>query len=362
MVLFSCSDDSGTGSDTEPPDLGARGPLAVGVSTTSVTDTSRARTLPVEVWYPAVEAGDPSDVLDFETDPDRRAVLSALLTDAPPACVTATTGATRDADAIPGDYPVVLFSHCYTCTRWSAHFVMERLASHGFIVVAPSHEGDTIFDREAGMILPLDATLLATRTADVRFTLDRVLAGDVLPSGASADPSRIGVLGHSLGSVTSGAVAQTDDRIAAAGGLAAPMDNPLVPGVSIEAIDVPLALLVATEDNSVGLAGNIITRNNFEDANPPAYKLEVIDAGHWSVTNIARIGEAYEAGCGDGLRQQSDEPFTYASIERVNALTATFVTVFFAAHLNGDEAGFDRLDPDSPDAWPSDTVFDTRVE
>jgi dienelactone hydrolase len=365
LVTFVASCGGGTGESDDPKpasDFAARGPSEAGVMTAALVDDSRQRTLPIEIWYPAMEGGNVSAVIDFETDPDRRGVLASLLEDAPSECVTTTTGASRDAQAVAGNYPVVLFSHCYTCTRWSAHFLMERLASHGFIVVAPGHVGDTLFDREEGNIPPLDEALLATRVADVRFTLDRVLVGDVLPTGASVDPSRIGMLGHSLGSVTSGAVAQVDDRIAAVGGLAAPMDNPLIPGVSIEAIDVPLALLVATEDNSVGEAGNIVTRRNFEDANPPAYKLEVVDAGHFGVTNIAGLGDAYAAGCGDGLRQQSSEPFTYAAVDLVNESTATFITAFFAAHLDGNTAGFDRLDPGSPEPWPSDVLLDARIE
>jgi hypothetical protein len=47
------------------PDFTAPGPAAVGVLTTSLTDGARARTLPIEVWYPAVSAGTASAVLDF---------------------------------------------------------------------------------------------------------------------------------------------------------------------------------------------------------------------------------------------------------------------------------------------------------
>lgn len=359
--LLACSDDGESG-DTEPPpdgptDFFARGPLDVAVITSSLTDPTRDRTLPIEVWYPTDAPADSSPVLEFAISSEQESALSPLLDAAPASCVASSTGATRDAAAITGEYPVILYSHCYTCTRWSAHAVMEHLASHGFVVVAPDHVSDTLFDRVANELPPLDEALLALRVADVRFVLDRILAGDALPSGLTADPDRIGMLGHSLGSVTSGAVAEQDDRIQAAAGLAAPMDNPLVPGVTIEAIDVPLAFLIATEDNSVGLAGNLVTESNFEDANPPAYKLDIVDAGHWSVTNIAGLDPAYAPGCGDGTRQESGEPFTYIDVARGNELTATFVTAFFAAQLNQDQAGFDLL---VPAAWPADAPFEAR--
>ncbi|MEM7137494.1 MAG: dienelactone hydrolase family protein [Myxococcota bacterium] len=360
LFLASCGDGDGeSGDDATPSDPSERGSLAVGVGTASITDPSRDRALAVEVWYPASEAGATSPVIDFAVDAGQRDVLAPLLDEAPPDCVATTTDATRDAAPAAGEYPVVIYSHCYTCTRWSAHAVMEYLASHGFVVVAPEHTGDTLFELQADSAPPLDSALLAVRVADVRFVLDRVLdpEGTLLPEGIAVDPDRVGMLGHSLGSVTSGAVAQEDDRIAAAAGLAAPMDNPLIPGVSIGAIEVPLAFLVATEDNSVGEAGNIVTRNNFAVANPPVYKLEVVDAGHWSVTNIAGLDEAFDPGCGTGLRQQTEEPFDYIAVDRANALTATFVTAFFSAHLNQADSGFAQL---SPDAWSADVMFDAR--
>jgi hypothetical protein len=127
---------------------------------------------------------------------------------------------------------------------------MERLACHGFIVVAPDHVGDTLFDRLDGTESPLNNELVDVREADIRFLA----------------------------------------RISAVVGLAAPMENILYGEVSVEAIEVPLGLLVATEDNSITEAGNFFIRENFSKANAPAYKIELVDAGHWSVTNIAGLG------------------------------------------------------------------------
>lgn len=363
LFIAACGGDAagaggagGAGGSAQTPDYSARGPSAVGTTTTSLTDVSRDRTLPIEVWYPVEQGGDVSGVLEFETDPDNESALASLLESAPPECVATTTGATRDASAIAGAYPIILYSHCYACSRWSAHAVMEHLASHGFVVVAPDHTGDTLFVDPAELP-PLDSDLLALRVEDIRFVLDRVLAGDVLPAGATPDASRLGMLGHSIGSITAGGVAQDDDRIAAVAGLAAPMENPLVQGVLMENIDVPLGFLVAVEDNSVGEAGNIILRNNFEVANTPAYKIEIADAGHWSVSNIAGIADPFLPGCGDGLRHITEEPFTYISVERGNALTATFVTAFFAAHLDGDKTALSLL---RSNPWPDEAPLVVR--
>jgi predicted dienelactone hydrolase len=344
------------GSD-DTPDYTASGPASVGVTTASLTDSSRGRTLSVETWYPITASGTASDVIDFEADPDRNAALAPLLDAAPVECVARTTNATRDAAATAGEYPVILYSHCYTCTRWSAHAVMERLASHGFIVVAPDHEGDTLFDRLDEAASDLDNTLVDVREADIRFVLDQVLSGDALPEGATANGSQVGMLGHSIGSVTAGRVAQNDSRIAAVAGLAAPMENVLYGEVLIESITMPLALLQANEDNSIMEAGNFFIRENFGKANTPAYKLDIVDAGHWSVTNIAGLAPFYAPGCGDGTRQIGGAPFTYVSVDAANGYTATFVTAFFAGHLLDEPTALELL---RSNPWPTAAPLEVR--
>ena len=347
----------GFGGGGEVPDYTMPGPAAIGVTTTSLTDDSRARTLPVEVWYPTASPGAPSAVLDFEQDADRRDALSPLLDAAPADCVATTTAATREASPVAGDYPVVLYTHCYTCTRWSAHAVIAHLVSHGFVVVSADHEGDTLYDALEGTQSPLSNDLVDLREADVRALLDAVLAGDVLPEGVTAIASQIGLLGHSIGSVTAGRVAQNDSRIAAVVGMAAPMENVLYGEVLMENITIPLGLLEATEDNSVGVPGNVFIRENFNKANTPAYKLAIADAGHWSVTNIAGLTEGFAPGCGEGIRQTNGEPFTYVAVGEANGYTASFVTAFFAGHLRGDATGLTFL---GSDPWPAAATLEVR--
>lgn len=339
------------------PDYTVPGSAAVGVVTTSVTDDARGRTQPVEVWYPTSSPDAPSAVIDFEQEADRRAALSPLLDAAPVDCVATTTNSTRDGAAVPGDYPVVLYTHCYTCTRWSAHAVIERLVSHGFIVVSADHEGDTLYDFLDGVASELTTALVDVREADVRALLDAVLAGDILPDGVTAVPSQVGVLGHSIGSVTAGRVAQNDARIAAVVGMAAPMENVLIGEVLMENITIPVGLLEATEDNSVGEPGNVFIRENFSKASTPAYKLAIVDAGHWSVTNIAGLTEGFGPGCGEDMRQTNNEPFTYVPVTEANGYTASFVTAFFAAHLLDEAAGLELL---RSNPWPTAAPLDVR--
>ena len=160
---------------------------------------------------------------------------------------------------------------------------------------------------------------------------------------AQIDPARIGVMGHSFGAVTAGWVLQYDPRIKAGIAVAAPMENPLVPGVSIAAITQPTLHVVAVEDNSITAFGNTLIRNNYEAITTPTYKVEIDDAGHWSFSDLAGVTEGFAPGCGDGSRQTNGEPFSYLEPTDAVPIVALYATAFFRAHLGDDSAAMARL-------------------
>jgi dienelactone hydrolase len=311
------------------------GPYPVGTTRFVVEDTARGRTLPAQRWYPATEDARPEAeagfaVEAFEDEPNLTAYAD-LLAAAPAGCPSTQAHAAVDATAADGAFPLVLFSHCHECVRFSSFTVAERLASHGFVVIAVEHVDNALWDYLDDTGVPLDADFLPTRTADVRAALDAYLDG-------GAAPPAIGVMGHSFGSVTAGAVAQEDERVDAALGIAAPMDNPLIAGVSIEELAVPLGFLVAMEDNSITELGNTFIRDNFAMAGVPAWKAEVADAGHWSFSDMVAIAEPFVPGCGDAERQTNGDPFTYLPAADGRAVAAAWATAFFKATLL-DDAG-----------------------
>lgn len=318
-VLAACGSDPA-------PDLSveAAGPYPVGTASTTLTDDSTGRTLLIQRWYPAVGAQAGFDVVDFEPDDPRRTVFADLHAAAPGGCPTARTGAGLDATMASGDFPLVVFSHCHECTRFSSFTVAERLASHGFRVAAVEHADNTLWDYAAGTGVPLDADFLPVRERDVRFVIDN-LEGD----------GPVGVFGHSFGSVTAGLVAQNDPRVEAVFGIAAPMENPLLAGVEIARLDLPIGFLVAVEDNSITELGNTFIRDNYAAAPGPAWKIEVPDAGHWSFSDLVGL-EPFPAGCGDGVRQTNGDAFTYLAPETGREVAAAYVTAFFEATLEGD--------------------------
>jgi hypothetical protein len=162
---------------------------------------------------------------------------------------------------------------------------------------------------------------------------------------ASIDATAIGVFGHSYGGVTAGLVAQDDARSGAALSIASPMDNPLIEGVHIANLHVPLAFLVAVEDNSITEIGNdLIRKQNFAMATTPAWKWEVADAGHWSFSDVNGAADLFMAGCGSGTRQTTGDPFTYLDPATGRAIAAAYTTAFFEATLRGEDGARAYLD------------------
>ncbi len=169
---------------TEPGDVG---PYGVGTRTMTWFD-ERGTLLTAELWYPAeVEPGSPGD--DYGD-------------------VSVAGIAHRDAD---GDlrgapWPLIAFSHGYGGMRYQSTFLTEHLASHGFVVVAPDHPRNTLFDLDADA----SAEVAAARPTDVRLAVDR--AHELATEGwfglvDLVDPEAgYGMLGHSFGGWTTIAV------------------------------------------------------------------------------------------------------------------------------------------------------------
>ncbi|MCP4445413.1 MAG: prolyl oligopeptidase family serine peptidase [Myxococcales bacterium] len=311
------------------------GPFAVGNATISMTDSARERTLSVEVWFPrAGDSQESGSVVDFIVDATNRASYEGLLAAADPSCPSTTTNSLSDATLeTEAPLPLLVFSHCHNCVRFSSFAIAERLASHGFVVAAPDHRGNTVFDDLAGVGASLDSEFLQARAADISFAIDAMLAGD---GGVQVDTERIAVYGHSFGAVTTGLVLQDDPRPIAGFAIASPMENPLLAGVEMDNIIDLVGFLVVVEDNSVTEIGSVFIRQNFEEAGTPAWKGEVADARHWSFSDICGAHSQFEVCCGTGLRQTDGEPFEHLPVSTGIAIAQAYVTAFFSAHLLDD--------------------------
>ncbi|NNL64981.1 MAG: hypothetical protein HKP30_01935 [Myxococcales bacterium] len=266
----------------------ARGPHPVGVVTLSSKDALRERELPLEIWYPAHP-----DQRGRDLDPASQAKVQPM-----PAAAPLGQAAVRDVPSAPGPHPVVAFSHGFAGHRCQSTFLCTHLASHGYVVVAPDHVGNTTVDvmtqamqmlQEQGKIPgPEELSHRIQEIADLRpgdlgHALDRVLSGSVALLG-EVDASRVAVTGHSFGGWTTLMTTGLDRRIRAAVPLApagGETDLPSNPFESDRLLawdrDVPTLYLVADRDSVLPLRG---MHQLYADTRGPRRMVILEDADH----------------------------------------------------------------------------------
>jgi CubicO group peptidase (beta-lactamase class C family)/predicted dienelactone hydrolase len=358
----------------DAPLYGQRGPYAVGVRD-FVIDTPE-RQIPVTVWYPASNPEGLEEAVTYTMD---------FLPD--PAAGFPTGGrALRDAAADPsgGPYPLVLYSHGAWCYPAIASFLLEHLASHGFVVMAAVHEDNW----GTGMQTTYKSEI--SRPQDMVRQLD--LAEELtMPGGELAgliDMEHVAVSGHSFGGTIAlemgGARINVADwqetycvdfpddedckvypdhfeEMAKLAGLDAVPDglwpdwsDPRIdavvataPGVSmfsdggLDGMRQPFMLLVGTNDTWIGAV--LEYRKVFETI-PAAEKTRVQfeGAGHMI------FGNACEAEPG-----MVDAGFYFIcadqvwDMNRAQDLTNHFVTAFLLAELKGDRYAAAALSPEN---------------
>ncbi|MDP2305249.1 MAG: dienelactone hydrolase family protein [Pseudomonadota bacterium] len=339
LATLACTPPPRADDSAAPVDWAAPGPWSAGTAPFSLAVEGRDAPVPARVWYPAARTeGDDSLEASLDAlvvDEVDGATLAGLLAAAPPGCPTARTVVTTAPPAADiGAAPLVAFSHCHTCLGLSGATIAAHLATHGVVVVAPDHEGNTLFDLLAGDGGSLDEETLAGRARDVSAAIDMALAGDL--ETPPIDPSRVGVLGHSFGAVTAGRVLATDDRVKAAMAMGAPIDNPLITGVDAASVTEPVLLLLLEEDHSIGAAGNLLIEANHAELGGPAWLARLPDGGHWSVSDLCGVLEGFMPGCGQDTREEGGAEFSYVPADDGRATAAALAAAFFAATLEGD--------------------------
>ncbi len=182
-------DDSGDDDDTTPADLTAflteRGSYSVGFRESEVIYPDEVdggdRRLRLCLWYPS-DAISGEDLSYWDLFP--------------------AEGVWRDAHPAVGPFPVALFSHGDRGFAENSGFLMAHLASHGFLVVAPDHTTNTLFDYQ-----DRTTSIYAQRPRDITAVLDHLESlpqGDPL-EGMPGEPAAL--IGHSFGGYTTHAVA-----------------------------------------------------------------------------------------------------------------------------------------------------------
>jgi dienelactone hydrolase len=281
----------------------ARGPFPAGVRSGVATDRERAhRRLPFEVWYPAAPRYGGQDL-----EPRTQDAFTVA-----PGTPPLRQAAVRDAAVRPGRYPLVLFSHTSAGHRRQSSFLSTHLASHGYVVGAPDHVGNTAADyaestrrAAAGEVPPPEERearlrrLIADRVPDVRFVADVLLAGAAGDVSAQVDGARAGLIGWSFGGWTVLAALEVDPRFGGVVALAPAGNSEPLPGIIPVTLtfawkrDVPALYLVAEDDAATPLPGQY----ELFERTPSSKRMFVLRrAGHGHFGD--RIDEA--GGCPPG--------------------------------------------------------------
>jgi dienelactone hydrolase len=214
-----------------PFDPFVSGPLTVGARSGFAIDRDREdRTLPFEVWYPE----------GFSAQ----------------------------------RHPLVLFSHASGGQRRQSSYLCAHLASHGYVVAAADHTGNTAADfverakRVASGEAPTPEQsearlrqIIADRVPDLRFLLDEMLSRAPAEVSRRIDEERIGLVGWSFGGWAALSTLEADDRFRAVVALAPAGNSKPLPGIIPATLtfartrEVPALFLVAERDRFTPLPG-----------------------------------------------------------------------------------------------------------
>ena len=283
-----------------------------------------------------------------------------------------------DQAAADGPFPLVVYSHGSGGIRYIHSDYTETIASHGYVVIAPDHPGNTSIERVLGSGDD-PAQIAVNRPGDVIAAIDAFLDADHPRTGPFVpliDAEHIAVTGHSFGGFTTYAVASgyenpagsspVDERIDALIPIAPAVGDGTASGLLtnelLASIDLPTLIIAGTDDTTTPVDPNVETAWAASNASPH-YRLELVAAEHQTFTDLCdyievlpgredanplvveTITSMSEEGC-----SPDDMP-----IDRAKALTNTFAVAFLDSVFRGDE----MLSPDSY-AFPDDIIFDAK--
>lgn len=237
--------------------------MAVGVRTIAVG------ALAVEVWYPAVDAArnvlSPYDVRDWLTEEGMSKVSPGVL--------KFNQEAARDADPLPGPFPVLVFSHGLSAYRSQSTFLTTHLASHGWVVLAPDHLGRGLAALLAGQVPDFESAPRELLEV-VAFT-----RGPRDPRLPELDSMKLALAGHSAGSAASAAAA----REASAAFWLGMAGNASDPEPTSRAV-----FMAGSSDDTVLASA---TRSAFETYTSTRSYYELNGAGHLVFSDICEIAK-----------------------------------------------------------------------
>ena len=269
--------------------------------------------------------------------------------------------ATRDAPAIAGRFPLVVFSHGGGGCGTHGSTLAEQLARHGFVVAAPDHHDQFVSSRSDGQTLRdpgkirdyltwahraskrkaggrVERSFYEHRPRETRATIDAVLALGADPDSrwhGLVDPDRIGITGVSFGAWTTVACAggiplYHDRRIKAAAPIAGQV--PRLGRFGIGRLRVPVMIVFGELETTV-LGDETSPRKTtgmkraYELARAPKFLVGIAGAKH------------LHFGAGGASMRTTKRVLRTTDVcasDPVMGPTCHYVLAFFRRYLQGD--------------------------
>ncbi len=225
----------------------------------------------------------------------------------------------------PGPYPIVIVAHGFQLPASQYYGYAQRLASHGFVAVAPDYPTSFL------------------GVSNVDNANDLLLAADYAASQSSfnGDGSTLGATGHSMGGKLSLLAATMEPAIKASITLD-PVDSSMscspqdCPDVSeLMPLSIPTGFIGETVDATGGFGQACAPQaDNFQSfyagTTAPSIEIEALGANHMSFLDDV-------ASCGFTCNFCNAATADNAT---VNGMSKALVVAFYRRYLNG-EAGYD---------------------
>lgn len=281
---------AGTCDDPRTHGRYAAGATVITWTKDSIASPGTPRPLDTVIWYPAPAGSSP----------------------------VGPEGGVMDAPVDPGGapYPVVLFSHGSCGYPEQSTFLTPLLATRGFIVVAPPHPGNTIHELPSCGTAQAQAASFIERPHDMVFVLDQILAAGNDPASpfhGMVDGSRVAMMGHSFGGLTTYLVQAIEPRVKVA--------VPLAPAaLGSPKLTVPSLTMFGTIDSVVSRPP-IVTA--YQASSAPKMLVQIEDAGHY----------AFSDGC---FPSADCNPPTTLTQAEAHAFVLRYVVPFLQDMLAGD--------------------------
>ncbi|MEO1266666.1 MAG: alpha/beta fold hydrolase [Myxococcota bacterium] len=292
------------------------------------------RTVRIVIWYPTeAQSGEPAEYADLLP-------REGVFTDA--------------RVALQSPAPVLVFTHGSTAIAEQSWFMAEYFATHGWIVVAMDHPGNTLFDNGNGVgpyveLRPQDVrvaldyidTIPAAESLSGLFSDDRLIAGHsyggqtaLVVAGASFDISNLDVaceafdrdscdlLEDAIPRLSAG---YRDDRIKAV--ISMTPGGYLLFRDGLTDVDIPVLLMTGARDKTLPEEEEGDPFWNAMDG-PNATRMVFLNAGHMTFSNLCEVvpGFADDDGCGD----------SFLPPEEAHIIINAYSMAFARAYVLGD--------------------------